>query len=889
MIAKSQRWQLTAIAAAALMGLWGTHADALSLGRINVQSSLGEPLKAEIEILDINADEAATLNARVAPPEAFKAAGLDFNPAMSSLQATLQRRPNGRAFLKISSDRAISEPFVDMILEASWNTGRIVRDYTMLFDPPGLSKPADTAITPAQAARPEPARPAPSIPRPTPAAPPTPIAQPKPEAKPPRAPSPAPVAKPAPAPQPQAQAEASDKTKIVVKTGQTASRIADGNKPANVSLDQMLVALLRANPNAFIGDNVNRLKAGAVVTLPTETEAAATGTDEARQIIMAQSQDFNAFRRKLASNAPTTQVTPAGREVTGKLQASVDDKKPSATTPDKLTLSKGAVTAKDKASEDQLAQARNAKETADRAAELAKNLQDLSKLAAASSAGTAASEPAPAALPALPSPQAAEVAASATATTTAAPAASEAVSNAAVASTTAVASAPAKPTSAMAPALPPVAEEPGFVDGLLEDPLVPAGALGLIALLAGFGLYRARQRKKAVLLDSTFGESRLQPESFFGNSGGKNIDTNDSAATGSSMIYSPSQLDAVDDVDPVAEADVYLAYGRDLQAEEILKDALRTRPERLAIHQKMLEIYAKRHDIKAFEAIATLAFNLTNGVGQEWEQICEKGLALDPDNALYLPGGQPVMDAGATTRPAGFDSILPGADAHQGGASANAAPPNDVNADLDLDLDFSLDEPDFSDLPEMTSAKPTRDAQTTDRAPLSMTDESFDALTEPFEPAAPVVTPEPTSGPASASIPLDYPSMALEDDSDNNAFDKTQVLTVPTAKDKPAADSGMMEFDLGSLSLDFAITKPGELTDLDDVTSPIKPDADDEPVTQAGAFNDTPDDPLETKLALAEEFKAIGDDDGARALIEEVISEATGDMKAKAQRALNSL
>ena len=861
MIAKSQRWQLTAVAAAALMGLWGTHANALSLGRINVQSSLGEPLKAEIEILEINAEEAATLNARVAPPEAFKTAGLDYNAAMTSLSASLQRRANGRAYLKLSSDRAINEPFVDMILEANWSTGRIVRDYTMLFDPPNLRNSAATVVAPAQAPRPVLVQPTVPARAATPA---TPTAT---GARPPAA-----AVKPASSAKPQARPANSDTPQIVVKAGETAGRIAAVNKPANVSLDQMLVALLRANPDAFIGDNVNRLKTGALVTLPTETEATATTTAQASQIISAQSEDFNAFRRKLASSAPTTQTTPASREVTGKLQASVEDKKPGATTPDKLTLSKGAVTGK--ASEDQLAQARNAKETAARAAEMAKNLQDLSKLAAASSAGVAASEakPAQTPLPSLPPPQAAL------------PAASVAVSAAVVASATAVASAPAKPASKATPALPTPANEPGFMDGLLEDPLVPAGALGLIALLAGYGFYRANQRKKATAQDSAFGESHLQPESFFGNIGGQHVDTNDAAVTGSSMIYSPSQLDAVDDVDPVAEADVYLAYGRDIQAEEILKDALRTRPERLAIHQKLLEIYAKRRDAKAFEAIATLAFNLTDGMGQEWEQICEKGLALDPDNALYLPGGQPLAEGGVTTRPAGIDSILPDLETDQATLSAEPALLSKGNTDLDLDLDFSLDEPDLPDLPEIDTPAPGLMAPTlTEPAPLAMPEEATWSAPEPVELAAL------ESALDSGLGQLDFTMPAALPEPEPDAFDKTQVLTVPSIQEKPVADSGMMEFDLGSLSLDFAVTKPGEFVNPDDASSGLKPDLYEDPVTQAGTFPEAADDPLETKLALAEEFKAIGDDDGARALIEEVIAEASGEMKSKAQLALKQL
>ena len=140
-------WQRTAIAAAAaaLFGLWVPNAAALSLGSITVQSSLGEPLRAEIDIPDINAEEAASLRATVASPDAFRAAGMDYNPAMSGLRVTVQRRPDGRAFIRLSSDKPINEPFVDMILEANWSSGRIVRDFTMLFDPPNLRAPAVAA------------------------------------------------------------------------------------------------------------------------------------------------------------------------------------------------------------------------------------------------------------------------------------------------------------------------------------------------------------------------------------------------------------------------------------------------------------------------------------------------------------------------------------------------------------------------------------------------------------------------------------------------------------------------------------------------------------------------------------------------------------------------
>ena len=151
MIAKSHRWQKTALAAAAiaLLGLSSTGAYALSLGRLTVQSALGEPLRAEIEVPDITAEEAASLKAGVAQPEAFTAVGLEYSAALTSLQATLQRRADGRAYLRLTSDRTVNDPFVDLILEATWASGRIVRDYTLLLDPPSLKKaaPAPKLVT----------------------------------------------------------------------------------------------------------------------------------------------------------------------------------------------------------------------------------------------------------------------------------------------------------------------------------------------------------------------------------------------------------------------------------------------------------------------------------------------------------------------------------------------------------------------------------------------------------------------------------------------------------------------------------------------------------------------------------------------------------------------
>ena len=884
MNAKLHKWHKTALAAAAatFLSLAASPVLALSLGSITVQSALGEPLRAEIDIPDINAEEAASLKASIATPDAFKAAGLEYNPAMSNLQVSLQRRSNGRAFIRLSSDKPINEPFVDMILEASWATGRIVRDYTMLFDPPSLRAPAAAAATAPQVS----SQTAPSGAAASVAGPSGPNAgRPAPAAARPAAP--AAVAAPMSPAKPKV-ADASGQ-QVTVKPGDTASKIALTNKPASVSLDQMLVALLRANPDAFVNNNINRVKSGAVMNVPSAEQAQALSPAEATQTVIAQSKDFNEFRKKLATSAPAAQVAAADRQASGSVQTKVEDKKPSAAAPDKLTLSKGAIKAQAEA--DKVAKDRATKEAAERAAEVAKNINELNKLGTATSSVAAASGTAtgaPAAPSATPAPAAipvAPVVAPAPAASAQAPVAAPAAPGA---------SAPVKRAPIPVPA---PAPEPSMVDQLIENPLVPAAAGGIIALLAGLGIYRSRQRKKAGQIDSAFLESRLQPDSFFGASGGQRVDTNDGAATGSSMVYSPSQLDAADDVDPVAEADVYLAYGRDLQAEEILKEALKTNSGRVAIHQKLLDIYAKRRDARSFETAASNAYKATGGDGAEWDRICDLGLSIDPTNPLYQPGGKPAAGA-EPSAPAPLDAAAAVATlASTAPMLAQPAAPASVDLDLDLDLDFSLDDEQavavpaapvaapVLPVPEAPTAEQTTKMAAVDAAPPSL-DMDFDL---PMSAAPAPAEPEPAKSGDLIEFALPeldgLSAQATTGDSEDfkqeaavsfGATEASPLLATPLkgaldldipAQPAPAAqDSGMLEFDLGSLSLDL-----GDNTKTE---------------TPAAAASE---DPLATKLALAEEFSTIGDDDGARALIEEVILEATGDMKLRAQKALAKL
>ena len=827
MVEKSHRWHKTAIAAAAaaLLALGATDVSALSLGRVTVQSALGEPLRAEVDIPDMDAEESASLRARVASPAAFAEAGLEYSSVLANLRAVLQRRPDGRAFLRLTTDRAINDPFVDMILEASWASGRIVRDYTLLFDPP-VSKPAAATPTLPQTTVAPVAKPAPTV---TGAS--------------------ADAQRTAPSAKPETPSSErknkSDSAQITVKAGDTAGKLAQQNKASDVSLDQMLVAMMRTNPDAFNKGNLNRLRAGAILDVPSTEQAKAIPAAEATQIVVAQSKDFNAFRRAMAENAPKT-AQESSRDATGHVEARVDEHKPGNSVPDKLTLSKGAL-ATAKTDEAKLAKERSEREAADRAAELARNIEDLNKLKAATQATTHAT--------------------SAAAAAASAPMAIAAVAEATASAPAVVVSAPIVPVKPKVkpPASAPVpVPEPGLIDQLMEDPLIPgAGLAAALALAGGWFVYRRRDSKKKAgeQVDSSFLESRLTADSFFGASGGQQVDTAGQSvnSTGAPPVYAGSQLDSADDVDPVAEADVYLAYGRDLQAEEILKEALRNTPDRLAIHTKMLEIFAKRRDTAGFQKAALQAQTITGSDSPDWARIAALGKTIDPENPLY-------QDSPSAT------------------AAANSVP-QDTGLDLDLDIDFSSDAEAPSIIKTVTSQPAALTAS--QPAPIGSAPDSLEFdLSMPAElsirssqsasivPAsAPMPLPElpalpnlDLDMPASAAAPFDMPIASSDalTDALEHALSGDALDDEPPATE--TAPSGLMQFDLSDLSLDL-----------------------DAPTGDANSASPDIANTHETKLALADEFVSIGDHDGARALIEEVIADASGPLREKAEKALAAL
>jgi pilus assembly protein FimV len=656
----------------------------------------------------------------------------------------------------------------------------------------------------------------------------------------------APATAPAPAP-------AGGTDQYTVKRGDTLSRIASQTQRPGVSLDQMLVSLFRGNPSAFIDNNMNLLRSGAVLSVPSADAAREVSQAEARQVIQAQSADFSSYRQKLASAVPQTKPDEPARQATGQVQAQVDDRRAAAPTPDKLTLSRGAVQAS--APEASISRQSERKESSTRVAELSRNVEELKKLQGSASAPAGTAAPAPAATPA-PAPAAtpapaqapatapAQAPAPAPATAAAPPSPAPAPATPPAAQPTVAATPPAATASPAAAAKPPAqpaprpAEEPGVVAQMLDNPLTLPLGIALVVLLAGLGFYRLRTKAGKDSGETSFLESRLQPDSFFGASGGQRIDTRDASGVSSSMSYSLSQLDAIGDVDPVAEADVYLAYGRDLQAEEILKEAMRGDPERLAIRTKLLEVYAKRRDTKGFELLATQLYALTHGDGDDWHKAQELGLSIDPENPLYQPGGKPPASAAGGRAAEAIDqSTMPQSALAVPSRFLPSQPPahtdaEDSTVDLDLDLDV------------VDTAEPSRPT------PLEST--------QPLTAAA--------SASHDAALDFDLPTI-----------DDGRRPAAPAPAPAPAMPSG---FDLSDISLDL---------DAPAAQPAVPAPAMDDDLTLPGAGDDGSADPLVRKLELAEEFRQIGDTEGARDLLEEVVAEASGALKTRAQGMLDSL
>jgi pilus assembly protein FimV len=871
-------FNLKTITAAVASALVFSNAYAAGLGKLTVLSALGQPLRAEIELTSVAKDEVGALSAKLASAAAFKQANIEFNSALNGVRFSVEHRGE-RQFIRVSSALPLNEPFVDMLLELSGPNGRLVREYTFLLDPADLRTSQSAQVAPA---------PVPGLEERAVAS--QPLPQAAPAGRTPRKESAPRVARPA-----EAKTEAAA-GEYRVRSGDTLARIASQVKPAGVSLDQMLVALYQSNSDAFVGNNMNRLKAGKILSVPDEGAVRGVSAGEARGIVVAQAADFNAYRNKLAgqvSASTAQQSAESGQSAGGKITAKVEERAtPASEAKDKLKLSNAPAAA---GAEDKIAKDKAVAEANARVKELEKNVGELQKLLEVKSKSLAEQQK---------QTDAAKIEAKPAAPT-----------SPAVVPTPADAS-PAKPAEAapQKPVAPPVAAkpkpaapppEPSFLDELTDNPFLLPGIGALLVALGALGIYRARRQKQGKPFDdSIIADSSLKANSLFGSTGGQSVDTSNSVFN-SSFSPSVSQLDT-NEVDPVAEADVYIAYGRDAQAEEILKEALRTQPERHAVRVKLLEIYSNRKDLRAFEVLATELYGLTNGKGEEWAQAAAFGIAIDPNNPLYANGKADMSGApsalGSPTQPLdeqGLATLLattqtdasdkPGGtldtDSSYFGNTAMAIEtplepvpepevPKTTSNDLDFDLDGLQDMAVPDTVPRPAPAEP----------PAELASIDFNFLDEPTTAPAIESTPEPKVDAVAEELPV-TPLADLEFTLDDKLSETARPDDISLDNGgldemlaKAETPSDPLDFDLSSISLELPPVEPvaGEPPALELAMEPHEL-----------AASDSAE--MTTKLDLAVAYREIGDKEGARELLDEVLKGGTPEQSERAKAMLLEL
>lgn len=832
-------------------------AFAAGMGKITVVSALGQPLRAELEIT-ASREELSSLAAQVAPVEAFRQANVEYAGVLSSVRFVLDKHTDGRPYFRIQTDRPVNEPFIDFLVELSWSSGRLVREYAFLLDPPEMKNDVPAAAVTAPTVQ------APVVEQVPPAGPETAEQKAQPAPAPAKEmPSAAAAAGKAANAASTSAAESSGNTREV-KRGDTLGKIAAASATDGVTLDQMLVALFNSNRSAFDGGNMNRLRAGKILTIPDVDAAKAVNAKEARKIIVAQSADFNAYRNRLA--ASTASQTPmeqkAQQSSSGKIAPKLEEKSATASSQDKLQVSRSEAdvkAGKGKATEeDVVARDKALKEANSRIADLEKNLTDLKKLAELKSQAAADAQKAAQTEKAPPVPD------KGVTVTAAAPALSPVAAAPEMPVASATAAVPAadekpqpKPKKKFIP--PPPAPEPSFVE---DNPLlVYGGGAGLVAILGFLGFRFWKRKRDAGNQGITV--SDLAASSVFGAAASESVDT----GAASQFDFGHSTIDAVDttqqSVDPIQEAEVYMAYGRDGQAEEILVDALQKDPGNIPVQLKLLEIYSGRKSIPQFNDVAQSLHTLTGGSGADWGKAAALGRALDAGNPLY--GGAPSTPsahdqtistmAAPATESMQSTMVMESPPVQEAPALAKvaAAPVEEVPNVLDFDLDLGS-----------TAEAPV--GSVTEVAPASL-DMDFDLDLGTGEPPAVV-----TAVGAGNSIDFDIAASVAPE-------------TPHTTVEQSSADTALdFDFDLGSDVSPASLEQPSPPLDLSAINLNLG-----EPAVSVAAGNAGEASEVTTKLELAQAYEEMGDREGARELLQEVIAEGTPAQQELARSKLSQL
>ncbi len=852
-----------------LMSPWAVHAA--GLGKLTVNSALGQAFKAEIDLVAVKKEEIPSLAARLASRDAFRKADVDYAPFLSTFTVSVEARSDGQPYIRIVSPQPVVEPFLSMLIELNWASGRLLREYTVLLDLPETDRPQPVApvIQTAPVIQ--------SVPAPT--EPPVVEAEPvmveKPDApikdfisdKKPAIPEPVPVGR------------TGGTTYGPIRSGDTLSRIARQVAPDGVNLNQMLVALHRANRDAFSGNNINQLKAGPILRVPDSDEIAKISSAEAAIEVKAQIADWNAYRQKLAAATGAAPATGAPKQTTsGKITTIVEDNSAAAREPSKEVLKlskgeelsgaggKGVNASQDRIramEEDAIARNKALNEANERIALLEKNIKEMQHLLELKSATMVEAQKraeslkpdvTPSSTPtASPQPVPVPAVSAESEDASAAPAESDA---------SAVAAAePAKPAvdSTVTPvAPPPVPVESSLMDDLMQNIEYVGGVLALL-LTGMLGVSMMRRKKETPTGGSDVSATPHMTEPQL----------HDEALP---VVVAPAPaavLEAVistGDVDPVAEAEIYLDYGRDTQAEKTLTEALVKDPNRPEILAKLLEVYVQRKDKVAFEATARTLKAVASS-SPLWERAAGLGAEIDPGNPLY--GDAVETNTGATK--------------DEAPAPISDSPQNVTAAEMVSAMDFDMG--DTASTPANQSAAWKQTAE----PDFGM---KFDAEYGSDDHKTSVIDTQSTA--AAASI------MPTGEDLEKAMVFDLDAPVTNAAVETPSADDTGLAFSIDFPAtpepapepepaavpvLDFASLPESDLVDIDlNLGGPLPELSADTNPAESAHWHE-----IATKIDLARAYQEMGDNDGAREILEEVMREGDAQQQESAQTMLASL
>lgn len=742
----------------------GGPAMALELGQIQVKSALGQPLVAEIPLRDVTPQELRGLNAQLAPPEAFARAGVSAGVPSVPLNFSVVDGPQGKV-IRITSEQPVNDPYLDLLVQVDAAGNRTVHEYTLLLDPPGGAQPLPV--------------PAQDTPR---------VAQTQPMAARPAEPS---TARPSvPAGSAATGRPASGRYGPVTR-GQTLSEIARATAPAGADISQMMLALKRANPEAFYRDNINALKAGAVLRVPDDAQVRATAVSAALAEVRRQNEAWRSDRAATAVAAGARSSPAAGDhghadDALDRL-ALVPARQGGAgtgvhgTDRDELARNREALTALQQQDEELKSRlkdleeinARNARLLALKDNEIAELQQKLAAIrqavppaAATSTPKTAAATPsatttAPVAAPAANASVAqaartpAPVPASA-ATAAAKSPASVAATQPSSGSAPAAKAAPSQAKPALRPAAPAAADEPWYMRpwamGLAGVAVVALALAGLVA----------RRRKPAA--------APVAPRSL-------------------AEHFDDASADAEQDADQAA-----------------LLDALSAHPDDVGLHLELVSLYYSRRDVERFEAAAEAMYaHVTDPEQPEWQDVLAMGRDLAPEHPLFA--APPARSA--------FSEVAM-AERAADAASHAEVPPGETRSTTDTPAAGPVQDATLSPTPPVSESAPQR--------PLS--EYHFDFHLTP-----------------------------------------TPVGTAARSEQRPAAEAAHGERDGAQDAKDRGWQAEEATDDYAELTG----------------FSD---DPVDTKLDLARAYLDMGDAEGARAMLEEVLEEGSQMQKDVARKLL---